>query len=407
MPTPVLVCGGECGLQSPGPTTSPDQRHWNTPTGTIALSTAITRGGGQSYRFNSSGVGARLQKNWATPPTINVARIALYFTSLPNIDCNIIQLAPLAGTSVVLRFINASSSITPALGTTVTGATAFPVTTGVWYIVTFRGNVADAGGTRTATAKAKIDGTAFYTDMGTVSAVVAASTITSFRVGNAGNAEAVTCDLYIDDITVSLTPEDFPYPDGHIVGLKPTRDGTHSFNAVTDFKYNNTTNMPSTSPTDTWTYVDNSPVDDPPADFLAISGAATSEYLEWGFESLPAAVAAIHGLNVVTGNYAQGTAVNAQTLRLVDGGSTNDVVVDGDFSFVTVGNNEKIYATAPSGGAWTKAKVDALLLRWTSSFTAADIVPVPYMSAALLEVDYNAVAGAVVAIMPIMTTSIM
>jgi hypothetical protein len=73
----------------------------------------------------------------------------------------------------------------------------------------------------------------------------------------------------------------------------------------------------------------------------------------------------------------------------VDGGTVVDVFTDVDLSQTTIVINGKQYATAPSSGvAWTIAQVNAIKVRWGSSWTAVDIAPVPFIDGLLCEVDY-------------------
>ena len=73
-------------------------------------------------------------------------------------------------------------------------------------------------------------------------------------------------------------------------------------------------------------------------------------------------------------------------------GATDAVVTDdagddlSDFSNTTVTFDSKVYTTAPSGGAWTQTKLDALKARMGYS---TDVVGIPYWDGVMLEVAYG------------------
>jgi hypothetical protein len=134
--------------------------------------------------------------------------------------------------------------------------------------------------------------------------------------------------------------------------------------------------------------------------FISDQVGANTEYMQWGFDDLPA-VSSVNGLMVVTCNHAAtATTCNCRS-RLNDGGTLGYVYGDAvptyvDFSEVTIVTAVKTFATAPStSAAWTKAKVDALLFEWGLS---NDVSPDPILDGVMLECDVVPAAGAVAAV---------
>lgn len=382
MPTPIFACGGECRLTATGSASGTAVKHWDSGTGTFGTSTSIFRGNGlASLQFTSSGVRSSLDKTVASLTT-GVARFYIRFGTLPNIDTTLMGFMN-GSNAMGIKFKSATGTIVGLAGAVEAGSVAVVVNT--WYRIDLK--VAGLAGT-THTTDWSVDGVAQTQAARTTTAGV----LDTFRIGTATATTAVTATVYYDDVLLSATSGDYPLGAGSCVGLFPSADGTHSFNAATDFKVNNTTNI-AVGATTTWNSINHGVNVTTP--FLAAAGAATGEYLEWTFPSLPGTVLTVNGLEVVTAHYAAGTLANTQTVRLVDGGTTNDVTADQDFS--VTGNvviNSKHYATAPSSGvAWTITKVNALKMRWASSFVAADISPVPFINAVVLEVDFSTSAS--------------
>jgi hypothetical protein len=372
-----FVCGAECGIVGIGTTPVPSTRHWDSANGD-APTIVAGRTGGSALQWALSGTSGRLGRT--VTGTERTFRGYLYFDTLPTGISNLpLVMFISTGGSCSLLYRQADSTIIAAVGTTTTGATAVSVTTGVWYRIDMTGN--SASGTRTCSLT--VDGV----DKGTASASVATAPFTMLRVGGSCNGDLVTGTVLWDDMIASTLNAEYPLGEGQIVGLLPNVDGTHSFSASTDFEYNDTTGI-ATNATDVHTYLDHQMTTI--SDFIAITGAASGEYVEIGFEPLPAA-ASVNALAVVSAHHAAGTTANKTTLRVVDGAVTNDACTDSDFSATTLHYNEKVYPSGIASGVgapWTSSAIDALLVRITSSFGTADIDSVPYVDAVMLEVDY-------------------
>lgn len=111
----------------------------------------------------------------------------------------------------------------------------------------------------------------------------------------------------------------------------------------------------------------------------------TSYYTEHGFESsgelvAPRCISVIHALRNQTG-----TTANTITGKIRDGASDGAIYTDLNIGSATLIYKSALFATKPSGGAWTDATFDALLNRW--GFTA-DPDSVPRLDAALIEAEF-------------------
>ena len=392
----IFICGAECGVDGAGsaPGTG-GVLHWNVFTGTVTVDTGTFRSPGvRSYKMTSAaGAANYLQKTITGLPTILVARFYLYFSALPSADCAIAVARATAGSWPFVFYRSSDTKIYASIGASgpTLGATGATVTTGQWYRIDFKADVSGA----TRTTDVSVNGVA----LGQASTALAASTLTAFYIG--ANVDTTTANHthFVDDIAVSLTSGDFPIGDGVVVGLYPSADGTHSYNAAGDFNYENTTNVP-TSATDTWSHV-NSVLDTTIGNFLGVPAASNTEYLEWQFQDTPSDVSSILGVEVVMASHSATTTANKQTLRINDNGTLSDVCTDLDQSQTTITYHTKQYATAPStSAAWSKTLVDGLRARWNSSYGTVDESPVPFIDGVCFEVGYVQSVAAAAALDP-------
>lgn len=370
--TPTKACGGECGLSSVGATPSPDNRHIHAFGGTTPVSqTMVTKNSrGRAWRCTATSGSSYLQFN--VTGAIHVLRFDLSLQTLPTMDFPIMRVVIAPGSYAILRYRAATQDIVTRLeGAASTTSTAVPVVAGAFYSISIR---VDAS-TATRAVALTVDGVSkgsgtLANDVGAASAI---------RLGICATA---TADLVIDNIVMGVISAEYPYPAMEVVWHQITGDGTHSYSAAGDFKYNNSTNV-APAATDTWTYLTG--LLDSAASFLAAAGVAVGEYLEWLFTGFPA-TSAIHGVEVVSAHLGSDANAHKQTLRIVDGASVSDVMTDADHSQSTLSYNSKMYALAPSGVAWTTALLNGIKFRWGSSWTAVDIVGVPEIAALGCEV---------------------
>ena len=259
----------------------------------------------------------------------------------------------------------------------IAGANIATLVTGTWYRIDW---VADASG-GTATMKVSIDGA----NEQTASQAQVSANFTAARFGSTGTT--VTVDMYFDDLIMGNALVDYPFGAGTVERMKPTRDGTHSFTAG-DFRYNAAGANIATSATDVWTYVDDDSMEDI-TDFIAQRVIRTTGYVEVGFGTAPFTHDA-QAVAVVSNWHASTTGANTVGLKMNDGGTllalTDDAGDDlSDFSNTTATQHEAIVVTPPSGGTWTKAKIDALLIRMGY---AGDVIGEPFWDGVMLEVAY-------------------
>lgn len=373
-----FCCGAECVVGGAGATPAPDARHFQLIGGGAFSISSSGRNGGKAWRFAPVAGETYVQKLVASH-TKRWFRYYIKFLTLPTANTSFWRLNLAAGNNFFLRYRQATQDMILTQGVSgTTGATAVAVVTGVWYLVEIKCDVS----ANPRTAFWRVDSV----DKGSVSSAAAATTSTQYRIGSSAESETTTCDLLIDDFLTGTDITQYPVGPGEIVGLKVSRDGTHSFNTAGDFIYNAAGGNIPTNATDVYTYLSH----DLSAISTFINGAnpAAGEYIELGFQPLGEADA-IHGVEVVSAHHAAGTAANLQTGRLHDGATDSDVFTDADFSNTTITTNSKHYATAPSTGtAWTRALINALLFRWGSSWTTPDVSPAPYLDSVMLEVAY-------------------
>lgn len=377
MATLDFSCSAECLVAGIGSTPTPDARHINTVQGSgFTNQNTIAIDGGRAFRFNPSGTECHIRK---TTTSCNQRHWRFYvrFETLPSVDTTLLRFQGVAGTACYLRYRTATKDIIAAIGTSVTGATGQVITTGVWYRVEFKADMS----TGTRTASLIVDGVS----KGTVSASIAASTSTQWRVGASCDSESLSADMFVTWISTGTNIADYPLGPGRVKALFPNRDGTHSFSATGDFADETGTGI-APGATTTWAKIAHGI--NAISTYLNAALAGTTEYLEWGFDSLTGA-GRINGVEVVSAHHAATTTANKQSARIVDGGSAGTIFDDADFSQTTIAQNSHHFPTAPSTAvAWTVAQVNALLVRWGSSWTSSDVDPDAYIDSILLEVDY-------------------
>jgi hypothetical protein len=379
VPTPTFICGAECGNTLPGTLIPGTEKHWDAKQGTPSIDSTIAHAGGYSFLHSTSASVSFLEKTFTL--TDGVFRAYVYLQTLPpstDIRNPIVGFAVTGGLNYAVGYDPATGLWGATAGTALSLLTGPPAVAGRWYRIEGKASV----GASPHTIDWSVDGVpqTQVTRAATATAFIAFRHGCSFQTTNPTNYI-----VNVDDVTLSETLADYPLGPGLVAGLHLRADGTHNMSAVTDFKVNNTTNMSSINPTDTWTHLVG--LMDNITDFLAASGVSAGEYLEWLLESMPDALV-INGVEFVMSCHSAGTAANKATLRMIDGATTIDVFTDLDISNAALSLFSTTMLTAPSGGAWTKAKLDALKLRWGSSWTAVDISPVPFIDGVRLEVDY-------------------
>lgn len=391
MVTPLLICGAECGIAAAG--TAPPAgtiRHWSNVFGTAP--TVVTSGPSpmrstRCYRFNTANATSGLTHTYASAiasPATTVARFYAYFTTFSAGNNHSLWST---GNGLGAYFDVGTSSVFAGGGAVTLGATGVAITTGQWYRIDVK---CVAGATRTVDVQ--VDGVACgqFTSSGALSETTC----------SLGTGSLVTADWYADDYIVSSTGADYPIGAGKVVGLYPNADGGHNFNLAGDFIYEAAGGNVATSATDTWTHLQN-PLSTTIGNFMNAAAPATSEYLCWTLDNLPADVLTINGVAAVGTFHAASTTACAHDLLFVDDSATsgttvvNELALLGswgagvfgtgvDLSETTIVVPYKVGATGASTGAWTITNVNDL----AAIFGGTDVNPDAYCDGVCLEVDY-------------------
>ena len=384
MPTPVFLCGAECGVNAIG-TTQPTNtlRHWATFGADVTVAaTPAGRSAGSSYKHNpAAGTAAAISHTYATAvgsPATVVARVAVYFEVLPDVIITVCRASNAAATYAGVRFNPTGNVLEGFVNAQATVAGSFAIAVNTWYLIEFKAVFAT-----TRTLDWRVNGAA------QTQASEGSLTNTSSTAFAVGDIAAHTGTYYSDDICVSGTSADYPIGDGYVTGLYPSADGTHSF-TDNDFCDESANNF-AASATTIWQHLKN-PLDN------AVSGVEvrqrvirTAGYCEFAFENLTGSPT-VNGLAVVSQHYSEGTAGNGSTLNMEDGATEfSPTTGSRDWSETSACFNYRAYAVGQASGvAWTATEVNALLARWGYS---GDVTPNPDLGGVMLEVDLVSVAG--------------
>jgi hypothetical protein len=398
VPTPIFVCGAECGIVAVGNNTAAVE-HWSEASGTVSV---VTSGpskmrSDRAYRFNPTAGTGTLLHTFASAvgsPATAVGRCYIYFTTLPGADSNIFHFNSATRSGTVEFKVADSTLRCSANGTD--AASGFAVTTGQWYRIDMKVVFA-----ATMTVDAKVNGT----DLTQATVAAGNETCVSVRLGVSGGSH--TFDYYVDDIAVSGTTGDYPLGPGTTFGLYPSGDGAHSYSATTDFLDGGTAQAAlaaSGSEVDTWlslrskadgglsNTVDNS-------NFVTNATGGTTEYLRWNFENLPAGAVTVNAVASVSTHHGQSTTANTQSMKIIDvsavapeisvlgtfsgGPPANTAATGVDLSETSICVVYRCAAVGETTGAWTAANVNDLGVHWSST----DVAPDTYIDGICLEVD--------------------
>jgi len=384
MPTPTFLTGFEHGVAITGATPVPDDRIWHavvTTGGTPTITTSTPRSGARCLDIpTGTGAASYVSRNVASA-TVQVTSFGIRFVGgLPSADCMLFAYSTGAGTFPNIWFNVADSKLYARV--TANGASGFTVAADTWYLVDCKGDV--SSGTRT------MDVTVNGTALGQASAAVAASTISSFRLGRNVATTTATGNIRYDDFVVSATAGDYPMGDHEVLVMRPNADGTHSFTA-NDFIRGDAGAAILVSATDVWTLLDDTTIETiGTTDSVQQNVIRSTGYVEVNFEPAPDSVDA-WGVQVQSSYDCDATGASTCFMKWNDGGTILDVYSNAptgaDFSNTTATFNSTQRATAPSGGAWTQAKLDAIRMRWGYS---TDVTGSPIIHGLMLEVAYPA-----------------
>ena len=374
MSTPVFACGFECGVSMN------TNLHWGLGAG-ASFSTTTFRSGLRSLRCNvtlaTNGFASHTN---AASANFNVARVYVYFASLPTLTSDLCLVTD--GGSTLGAYFNAvDSKIYAGTSLIALGATGVSVTTGVWY----RLDVLVNTNANPQTVDVSVDGTA----CGQATVAVAAAAKSIWRVGDA--LAAATFDMFFDDFWASQSLADYPFGGGYIISYIPNADGTHTNNGANDVERTLTGTDINIATTTTYQLVGARPMESASTDFINIKVAIT-DYVEIAYEDsvesvAPRSVEAIVGYHDASG---AGTHNFVVTLRDSGGGTTADIMAAATRNVgATMSWGRAHFTTIPGGGAWTLAAVNAL----RSRINASDASPDVYIDGLMLEAEYAPVSA--------------
>lgn len=338
-------------------------------------STLQANTGTYSWRYNPVAGTKWQRRTLASTPNTLVMSFAVRFTSLPDIDDQLLLIDDASG-DISLMFDQSTSQLfvrTHPLPGDIDEYQTGTITTGTWYTI----DIAVDSSADPTVVQWRIDGvtqqraTVFQT----------ADVMNYLAVGSSSGG--VTADFYYDDIIMSETLTDYPIGQGKVRGYIPDSSGGSSFN-LGDFKNKAGANI-AVAATNIQTYINRVPMDDNDNDVQQVVINAAG-YLRFGFTDTTESTAPIGVQLEVVHIAAVGVDPNDASLNLDDGGVLGAAYTNADISSAGLyTNNVTTYATPPSGGTWTIAKLNALNARWGYS---ADVDPIPILCDAMLEVAW-------------------
>ena len=399
----VLVCGCECGFISSG---SPGG-HWiSTGANPATFSTSIKRSGLRSLQISSTANQCTASLGSGSfSGTVCVVREYIYFQSMPLVDTFVFGVGPVTVPYLGLVYKVSDGKVYAGShngsGTvTVDGVTGVSVTTGNFYRIDMRVNVA----ADPRTVEIKVDNS----DLGSTNVSGAASTIDVLSAGTP--ALNGTYAMNVDDIAVSLTSGDYPLGAGYVISYIPNADGTHNVAGAADFKHGTGTTPAGTditnATTTAWQNIDKRPL------VTSLAGAETlinmiappnaTDYVEIRFEqsvepSPPRAVEVIIGINQAA------TGAGNMEVRLNDNGTMGTIYTATGVAGVAIATGVVFkrahFADPPSAAsAWVlggagNGDFNDLRIRFGSP-AAVDANPDQYLGEVMLEAEYAEIFSA-------------
>lgn len=379
MATPTFACGGECGI---GP-------HFRTVSGTVTRDTGTKRSGLSSIKLTSAGASGVLSDTTGTgiSGTVAVIRCYVNFSTLPS--ANFLIAGDTNGVGAVFK---SSDSKIYAGNETTQGATGVSVTTGVWYRLDIKNNVA----ANPWLIDVQVDGAA----CGQASIATGASSVNAIQLGS---STTITTIFFVDDILASSTSGDYPLGAGYVISYIPNEDGdgasANRHNGLGSNEVERTltgTDITNTTTT-AFQLVDDRPMETAAGDFIAwLTNGTAGDYVEVAYENTaesaaPRSVEAIAGYHDAGG---AGTNNFQVTLRESGGATTADIVPAATRNVgATMSWFRAHFATVPgTSDAWTLTKFNAL----RSRFIATDASPDVYLDGLMLEAEYASTASAAI-----------
>lgn len=399
MATPKFNCGAECRVGGGAAVTIASNaangailfKHWTAVAGTVTVDTPPAGfTSSQAFKLvNSAGTGAALTKSFettiASPATLVMRFKVLFEGSMPTGagGCTDYMLTGTDSQNLGLGVRLSDNQLfagSPGTYSHLTGIILQPDTV---YEINYS-HERNSG----TNYRVTVNGVSSQT----LGATGISAAIPGFRIMFTPNTGTVTGTVWFDDILVSGTNADYPLPLGTCVGLFPSADGTHSYNATGDFQDGGTAAaalaIPSTSETATWQSLQNrlqTTVDN--AKYIKAVGAASTEYLQWLMDDLPSTFSSFNSMTVVMMMHATSTTANSQSITLVDtvnGNGLIAILAAATTNSTSIVETQGLRQTDSTGSTWTKTELDGIQVRWLSP----DNNPDNMLDGVCLEVDF-------------------
>lgn len=382
--TPTFCCGFECGILG----SSSVGQHWVDGNNNLSISTSIVRNGSRSLRVNLSAANSQLTCGYVPSGSVVVGRFYVYFTSLPNVNLNLFRVMNgLTGLGGVL-FNTTGNVIHPLIvsGNTPAGVA---VTTGRWYRIDFKIDVTN----NPRTFDCSVDGVS----CGQSSLATAGTTLNQVRLVDTASL-AITTDLYIDDLILSLTTGDYPIGPGKVLPFVPTADGTHTATTTTIVKGTIATPVGANvaGSTDVFNWVNGVPLLGGQSDNTRLVNQQTNGttlYAEVIFGTAPNILTPTYpprSVEVITADRQASTAAGDMTTKLNDNGTESTIIARvGTAGTTTDKYVTKQFATPPTGGAWTLASGNGNFSNIRARFGYSnDANPDQYWRGVMIEAEF-------------------
>jgi hypothetical protein len=365
---PVFACGFECGaLGTAG-------QHWSTGGTAPTINTGTVRSGARSLRTNcAAGGSSSASHTIAAGIRTVVLRGYVRFTTLPsNGTVALFGTANAAFDGAIYNAADGKVYATAASGAGVS------VTTGQFYRVDVRVDTS----ANPHLCDVQIDGTP--TSQG--SFATAAADAGTVALGAFAAVGAGGFDAHWDDVVVSATLADYPIGPGFVSAHSPNRDGTHTGTGTNFAKGAAGTAITVTS-TDIWGLLDDVPLAFNTSDYVNQVTSSPTQYVEVGFASATGLGDGPRGVEILIAAGKGSTAFGNMTFKWNDNGTTVSVWAFGSSAIGSSGVvfNSTHYASLPTGGAWTKARFDALRMRGGYS---TDATPDVFWHAVMIEAEF-------------------
>jgi len=372
MTTPVLITGYEYGVAT---LTANGGGLVNTINGSgMSVQSSIKYSGSYALKTVAASSYGWLTYTLSTPTHIT-AHVRVYFATLFSSSGAVIYPSITAGTTISVRYNQATGYFSLYNGSTYVDTNVAP-TTGTWYLIQADWDCA----TGTTTGKLKINGGGEYTHS-------ISQTATTFTNINVGIGSTMTSgEVYHDDLIVSTTSGDYPIPSSAVVGLSPTSDGTHT-NTANTVEFQDGTDIVQAT-TDAYTAVNSVPIGD--ATKYIRQAATGAYYAELKFTTDKTNII---GAIALLAYKAAGTSADTGACYWIDEDAVQTTIWGNPTTRADYSESSNFYKRAVlpvTAGGWDAAAIIAGKIRCGNS---NDVTPNPYWLDLMIELAYQLAAG--------------